>query len=191
MKKKKFKLSNLLFIILIALMIIPQTRKPIQIALHQLSVSIFSPSAFAKADQTQLPPFTYKLSSIDGVAREANIGQGKVTFISYWATWCPPCIAELPSIAQLYADYGNRVDFVLITQEDPEVVKRFLEKKQLNIPAVFPKMNTPEILYEKSIPTNYVIDKTGNIVIKEQGAKDWNSDSVREILDNLITASYK
>ncbi len=188
MNKKKFSVKNTLFIVFIVLLIIPQTRKPIQVAINSLKVKIFSPSAFAKADQTQLKPFTYKITSINGLSRDAKIGQGKVTFISYWATWCPPCIAELPSIEKLYTDYGNKVDFVLITQEEPDKVKRFLERKQLNIPAVLPQMETPEQLYERSIPTNYIIDKTGKIVIKEKGAADWNSDKVRETLDKLIAA---
>lgn len=188
MKKKKLSIKNILFFALIALLIIPQTRKPIQVAFNSLKVKIFSPSAFAKADQTQLEPFTYKVTSIDGLSRDAKIGQGKVTFISYWATWCPPCIAELPSIEKLYADYGNKVDFVLITNEKPDVVRRFLERKQLNIPAVLPQMETPEQLFERSIPTNYIIDKLGKIVIKEQGAADWNSDKVRETLDQLLAS---
>lgn len=183
---KKIKLENIIFIICIALLIIPQTRTPIQVAFNQLKVSIFSPNAFAKADQTQLQPFTYQLRTIDGRSHTAEIGQGKVTFISYWATWCPPCIAELPSIEKLYQDYGDTIDFVLITQEDPDKVKRFLERKELTVPAVFPQMETPELLYERSIPTNYIIDKTGKIIIKEKGAADWNSADVREILDKLI-----
>jgi len=174
MNKKKFSVKNTLFIVFIVLLIIPQTRKPIQVAINSLKVKIFSPSAFAKADQTQLKPFTYKITSINGLSRDAKIG--------------PPCIAELPSIEKLYTDYGNKVDFVLITQEEPDKVKRFLERKQLNIPAVLPQMETPEQLYERSIPTNYIIDKTGKIVIKEKGAADWNSDKVRETLDKLIAA---
>ena len=47
-------------------------------------------------------------------------------------------------------------------------------------------MDAPEALYERSIPTNYIIDKTGNIVLKEQGAANWNSDKVRKLLDNLL-----
>ncbi|WP_299211131.1 TlpA disulfide reductase family protein [uncultured Dokdonia sp.] len=184
---KKINLKNILFIIVIALLLIPQTRTPIQVAFNKIKVKLFSPSAFAKADQTQLQPFTYQLASIDGLSRDAEVGQGKVTFISYWATWCPPCIAELPSIEKLYADYGNKIDFVLITQEEPTVVKRFLERKKLNIPAVFPKMQTPELLFERSIPTNYIIDKTGKIIIKEKGAANWNSAEVRETLDRLIS----
>lgn len=185
-QKKKFTWQNLLFIVVILLLIIPQTRTPIQVALNKIKVAIFSPSAFAKEDQAQLKPFSYKVKTLDGRSSEMAIGSGKVTFISYWATWCPPCIAELPSIEALYADYGTKVQFLLITNENPEVVEKFLKKKEIDLPAVLPAMETPEILFERSIPTNYIIDQKGNIVVKEKGASDWNSDSIRAILDNLL-----
>lgn len=185
---KKPKLSNVLFIAFIALLIIPQTRTIIQVNLQKVLVKVnpFGPKAIAVDEQIQLTPFDYKLQSIEGIYREAPIGKGKVTFISYWATWCPPCIAEMPSIAELYADYGNKVDFLLITQEEPEVVARFLEKKELNVPTVIARMTTPEELKERSIPTNYIIDQKGKIVLKEQGAANWNSDDVRVFLDSLL-----
>lgn len=185
-QKKSINWKNAAFIILVLLLIIPQTRTPIQVALNKVKVAIFSPSAYDKDDQEKLQPFNYKLTSLNGVTSEVPVGKGKVTFVSYWATWCPPCIAELPSIAALYKDYGEQVQFVLITNEDPVIVERFLEKRALNIPAVNPAMDTPSILFERSIPTNYIIDKLGNIVIKEKGAADWNSKAVRTILDDLL-----
>lgn len=185
-EKKKFNWKNLIFIAVIALMIIPQTRKPIQVAFNKVIVLIIKPSAVAKADQTQLTPFNYNVVSTTGIERQAAIGQGKVSFISYWATWCPPCIAELPSLEALYEDYGNKVDFLFITNEESEVVTAFLEKKSINIPAVHPRMETPEVLFESSIPTNYLIDKKGNIVIKKNGPADWNNANVRVIIDALI-----
>lgn len=191
MSKKKSKVSNLLFIVLIALLIIPQTRTFIQVNLQKALVKVnpFGPELIAENEQIQLTPFDYKLQSIDGINREAPIGKGKITFIGYWATWCAGCIAEMPSIAALYADYGNKIDFLLITQEEPEVVARFLEKKELNVPTVIARMATPQKLKESSIPTNYIIDQTGKIVLKEQGAANWNSEDVRSFLDSLLATS--
>jgi len=191
MKFKKFKFSNLFSIILIALLIIPQSRTFIQVNLQRTIVKLspFGPSRIAAEDQVQLSPFEYRVTSLDGIKVNNPVGKGKVTFISYWATWCPPCIAEMPSLELLYADYGNTVNFLFITNEEPDKVKRFLDKKELNIPAVRPLMNTPEALYESSIPTNYIIDKKGNIVLKEQGAANWNSRDVRDLLDSLLAQS--
>ncbi len=186
MKRKRPKLSSLLFAAFMVLLLIPQTRRPIQVVINQAKLWVWSPSALDMEDQTRLAPFTYLLSDLEGTSQKMNIGKGRVTFISYWATWCPPCIAELPSIDELYSDYGNQVDFILLTQEDPEVVSNFLQKKGLDLPVFIPRMRAPEQLYSRSIPTNYLIDSTGKILIKETGAADWNSTRVRAILDGLL-----
>ncbi len=114
------------------------------------------------------------------------VGEGEVVFLSYWATWCPPCIAELPSIEKLYADYRYKIKFILITNEDPKVVQKFLAKKKFNLPVFLPQMETPSELFEPSIPTNYIIDQNGTIILKEKGASNWNSIQVREAIDNLL-----
>lgn len=186
MKRKRPKLSSLLFAAFIVLLLIPQTQMPIQVAVNQVKLWVWSPSELDVDDQTRLLPFTYLMSDLKGTSQTVEIGQGKVVFISYWATWCPPCIAELPSIEQLYSDYGDQVDFVLLTHEDSEVVRRFLEKKGLDLPVFTPRMQAPEQLYSRSIPTNYLIDGTGKILIKETGAADWNSIRVRAVLDKLL-----
>jgi len=185
MKKKNLTFSNILFAIFIVLLIIPQTRTAIQVTMNKIKVQLFSPSTLDAEDQTQLEPFSYRLVDLNGSETTSEIGQGKVVFLSYWATWCPPCIAELPSIQELFNDYGDKIDFLLLTNEDPEVVRRFLEKKKYNLPVFIPRMQAPQKLFERSIPTNYIIDKSGKIIIKETGATDWNSKKVRDILKGL------
>lgn len=186
MKKRKFKISDIIFAVFILLLIFPQTRTPIQVAVNKLKVAIWSPSIKDEEDQNEVTPFEYVVVDLQGNSQNISVGKGKVTFISYWATWCPPCIAELPGIQDLYKDYGDKVNFILLTQEEPDKVQRFINKKDYELPIYFPQMQAPEILQENSIPTNYVIDATGKIIIKETGAADWNSKKVRELLDDLI-----
>ncbi|MBQ4913172.1 TlpA family protein disulfide reductase [Maribacter sp. MMG018] len=186
---KKIKIGNVLFWVFIVLMIVPQTRSPIMVAINKVRVLVFSPDVLGREKQGQLEPFTYKLTSLDGTYVDKQIGKGNVVFISYWATWCPPCIAEMPSIQSLYEDYGDKVDFLLISNEDPEVISDFLEKKQFGIPAYVPRMNAPYNLFERTLPTNYIIDKEGKIVVKEKGASDWNSQKIRNVLDMLLDTS--
>ncbi|WP_419213147.1 TlpA family protein disulfide reductase [Maribacter sp. X9] len=185
MKNWKFKISDILFVVFIALLIIPQTRTPIQVALNKLKVAVWSPSVENSRDQQSLMPFKYQLYDLNSESVIIPVGEGNITFLSYWATWCPPCLAEMPGIQELYTDYGDKVEFILLTQEDPKVVQRFLDKKGYNLPVYFPQ-NTPEILSSKSIPTNYIIDGHGTILIKETGAADWNSKKVRTLLDGLV-----
>lgn len=183
---KKLKWSDYLFGVFILLLLIPQTRKPIQVALNKARVYIISPDAIAVDNRIQIRPFDYRVQTLDGAPKRMAIAKGKVTFLSYWATWCPPCIAELPSIAALYKDYGNQVNFLLLTNEEPEVVNAFLAKKGYELPVFIARMKAPEQLYETSIPTNYVIDQNGNVIIKETGASNWNSKTVRLMLDALL-----
>lgn len=186
MKKRKFKISDIIFVVFIVLLLIPQTRTPIQVAVNKLKVAIWSPTVEDAEDQNQVTPFQYTVVDMEGEAKSISVGKGEVTFISYWATWCPPCIAELPGIQDLYTDYGYKVNFMLLTQEAPEKVQRFITKKGYELPIYFPQMQAPEVLQENSIPTNYVIDGKGNIIIKETGAADWNSKKVRTLLDDLL-----
>ncbi|WP_281541612.1 TlpA family protein disulfide reductase [Maribacter aestuarii] len=186
MKKRIFKSGSILLLLLVALVLIPQTRRPIKRAINTVRVKLFLPPINSVNVGDELTPFTYQLTNLEGDLNPIDIGKGRVTFISYWATWCPPCIVELPSIQELYNDYGAKIDFVLITKEKPEVVERFLKKKQLNLPVVFPNMETPESLLERSIPTNYLIDQTGKVVMKEKGEGDWSRTLVRETLDSLL-----
>jgi len=185
MKKKNFSIGNIVLVVFLVLLLIPQTRTPIQVGVNKLKMLVFSPSAMDAKEQTQLDPFDYLVTDINGSSEAISVGKGKVTFLSYWATWCPPCIAELPSIQKLYADYGDKMNFVLLTNEDPAIVRRFIKKKGYELPIYFPEMETPEKLYSNSLPTNYVIDAQGKIIVKEKGAADWNSVKVRELLDGL------
>lgn len=156
------------------------------VMVNRLKVELFSPGLASKKEQIQLGPFIYNLENLDGEAVNTTLGDGNITFISYWATWCPPCIAELPSIDALYQDYGNKVNFLMISDENPEKIKLFLQKKNFSVPAVISKMAPPKGLYEKTIPTNYIIDHTGKIVVKEIGASNWNSEKIRNLLEALI-----
>ncbi|HDZ15088.1 hypothetical protein LCGC14_1239230 [marine sediment metagenome] len=187
MKKRKISISDIIFIIFIALLIIPQTRQPIQVAVNKLKVAVWSPGLFDTENQEQIRPFQYTVRDMTGASKTIPIGQGKVTFLSYWATWCAPCIAELPEIQKLYMDYGDKVNFILLTQEDTHVVQEFLIKKGYDVPAYNPTTKAPEKLQENSIPTTYIIDTQGKIVIRETGAADWNSKKVRDKLDVLLT----
>jgi thiol-disulfide isomerase/thioredoxin len=186
MKIRKPKISDIIFVVFIALLLIPQTRTPIQVAVNKLKVAVWSPSVEDEEDQEQVAPFEYAVQELNGTPKRIAIGQGKITFLSYWATWCPPCIAELPGIQELYTDYGDRIDFVLVTQEETEKVQRFITKKGYDLPIYIPQMQAPELLQSNSLPTNYIIDTKGSIIIKETGAADWNSAKVRTLLDGLL-----
>ena len=108
-------------------------------------------------------------------------------FINFWATWCPPCIAEMPDLQELYNDYGEKITFLFVTNEDRETVSSFFTKKEYNLPAYQAIQKAPEQLYSRSIPATYLINKQGEIVINKTGAASWNSKKVRSQIDQLLS----
>ena len=188
MKFKKPKTSDIIFIVIIALFIIPQTRQPIQIALHSV-LSKFGPSVIDKVDREKVSYSSWRLRDLNGNELNFLDTKGKVVFINLWATWCPPCIAEFQNIQDLYNDYKNDVVFLLVSDESLATIKKFLDKKGYDIPIFSPLSNYPDDINPRSIPRTYIIDKEGNIVVDKKGAANWNSDTVRNQLDILLKGS--
>lgn len=188
MKLRKPKKSDILFLVIIALFIIPQTRQPIQIALHSV-LSQFGPSVIDKDDQKKVTYASWKLRDLEGNELNYQDTKGKVVFVNLWATWCPPCIAEFQNIQDLYDDYGDDVLFLLVSHESPETIKKFLNKKKYQIPIYMPLTDYPDDFNPSSIPRTYIVDKDGYVVVDKKGAANWNSDKIRNQLDKLLKAS--
>ena len=188
MKFRKIKKGDILFLILLVLMIVPQTRQPIQIAFHSV-MSLFSPSVINHRQQKKILYEPWKLKDLEGNEFDFSNTKNRVVIVNLWATWCPPCIAEFQGIQNLYDDYGKKVDFILVSDESPKMIKKFLKSKGYNIKVFTPITEYPSYFNPKSIPRTYIIDKQGHIVIDKKGAANWNSSKVREQLDKLLTAS--
>ena len=176
--------GNLLILVFLALLIIPQTGTPIKVFFNR--IISFSPGILSEEDQTTLQDYNWVIKDLDGGLINLDRSREKVLIINFWATWCPPCIAEMPAMQKLYADYGDKVDFYFISSEDAEVIGRFLEARGLNLPVYRQISATPDLLSHRSLPTTFLIDREGKIIIRKKGAANWNSVSTRELLDQLI-----
>ena len=186
-KKNKAKFYNIMAIVAIALFIIPQTRTPIQVLLHKGLSYINGSSLIDKEDQENVANVSWELLSETNEHFDLKDTNGKVVLINFWATWCPPCIAEMPSLQELYNDYNDKVIFLFVTNEDFETVNTFKLKKAFNFDVYQPISAPPEVLTTRSIPKTFIIDKRGAIVVEESGAVNWNSETVRNQLDDLIS----
>lgn len=185
MKISKSQRSNIIFLVIILLIVIPQTRQPIQVFL-QKGLAMFSPSVIDEEDRVVLTDYNWQLVDENGLAYNFNDARGKVVFINFWATWCPPCIAEMPSMEKLYQDYKDDVDFLFVSNETQEVISKFKKKNDYEFLVHASLTANPEQLETSSIPRTFVLDQQGNIVIDKSGAADWNSKSVRKLLDDLL-----
>ena len=112
--------------------------------------------------------------------------RGKVIFMNLWATWCAPCLAEMPSIKKLHKEMGDEVAFVIISLDDDfEKAKAFNKQKGYNLP-IYALENTMPAMYDSStIPTTYIIDAKGNLVLTHNGMADYNSEKFKMFLRSL------
>ncbi len=130
-----------------------------------------------------------ELVSLEGKSVNLADFRGKVIFLNYWATWCPPCIAEMPNIQALYDEYSqnDQIRFVMVSRdEEPEKARSFLERKEYSLPAYRLVGPRPQNLQSSILPTTIVINKEGKIVVKEKGMANYNTRNFRNFLDSLI-----
>ena len=179
MKFLKKHLSNILFVILIGLLLYPKSKAWI---LRQIS---FSPNIESTKERIKIDTYNWQLQGINTDNYDFNQAQGKVVLVNFWATWCPPCIAEMPSIQALYNDYGDKVDFILVTSDTQDKVLPFMKERAFNMPVYNALSNAPNAFFTKTIPRTFLLDKQGNIVINAARA-DWNTQKVRKLLDVLL-----
>ena len=127
----------------------------------------------------------FTLESIDGNFLSSNDLKGKIVFINLWATWCPPCIAEMPEIEDLYEELKNEtnIEFVMLNlDQNRNKALEFIARKELNIPVYFKASALPPELTVRSIPTTFVIDPDGKIIFKHSGIASYNNEEFKSFL---------
>jgi thiol-disulfide isomerase/thioredoxin len=114
--------------------------------------------------------------------------KGKVVFINFWATWCPPCIAEMPSISGLYEKLkSNRNVAFIMVDADHNFQKSvpFMTKHRFAMPLYQLAGNVPESLASNNIPTTTIIDKSGKIVFHQEGSADYSNPKILAYLNEI------
>jgi thiol-disulfide isomerase/thioredoxin len=182
---KKSTLQNIAFILFIALLLFSPLGTFVKIQVNRLIA--FSPKTIAVTDQKMISTYQWQLVDASGKSVTLEEYKGKIIFINFWATWCPPCIAEMPSMQKLYGDYQDKIVFLFVTTDSFERANTFLVKENLTLPVYQSITNPPLEMESSTIPATYLIDKQGNVIVAKIGTANWNSDSFREKLDHYIT----
>ncbi len=179
------KISDLIFVLLVIGMLIPASRK--EISAFFAGIMAFSPKTLAPDSQTavNLSTLQWSLTDDQGKTVDFSAFAGQTIFLNFWATWCPPCIAELPDIQELYDGYHEKAAFVLVTDESPATVQAFMQRKGYQLPVYYHRGFIPEVFASASIPTTFVVSPEGKIIIRKTGAAKWNSSSMQQTLDEL------
>ena len=115
--------------------------------------------------------------------------KGKNLFINYWATWCNPCLAEMPYMVELYENYKDEEDiiFLYLSREKLEVIKNYIPKDEsLQKLPIYKIITDDEFFATSGIPTTFIVNSDGEVKVKDLGSAFWNDESVFKFIDNLI-----
>lgn len=150
--------------------------------------SPFSQSANQAPVRVGLPVPDFTFPGLDGQKVSLSEFRGRVVFVNIWATWCSPCVEEMPSMQKLYQKLkGENFEIlaVSIDSQGTKVVAPFMKKYKLTFPALIDSMGTIKRIYKATgVPESFIIDKNGILAKKVIGPLDWSRpDNLRLFRD--------
>jgi thiol-disulfide isomerase/thioredoxin len=160
--------------------------------------------AVPRMDSTRLPEptfsdsvpdepaqYVWRLEDLDGKPVDFSSFRGKTIFLNIWATWCPPCVAELPSIDRLAKDPRLKdVAFACVSSDESLAgLRRFVRERRLTVPVLRMLEDPPEVFQTDAVPASFVVRSDGRIIMKEIGAAEWDGSLVVQLLAGLAERS--
>lgn len=153
-----------------------------------LLAALWAPRTHIESPQTSEPVPNFRFE-LDGRQLELADFRGQVVLLNFWATWCPPCVAEMPSLERLHQRLGDRGLFVLGVSVDADAAayEQFLRTHNIT----FANYRDPErrvsTLYGTFMyPETYIIDRQGRLVRKIIGPLEWDNPDVLAFLNDLL-----
>jgi len=139
--------------------------------------------------ETEAPDFT--LSSLNGTQVSLSALKGSIVLVNFWATWCPPCQAEIPSLKALYEKLKGKGLVILGVDiaESADVVGTFARDRKMTFPVLLDSNNSVAMIYaSQSIPVTYIIDRTGNVLARKVGfdGSAWDSPENVSLVEELL-----
>jgi len=159
--------------------------KMIRILFILLVITLASCSSEKKDGQFDVVASQIMLTDLGGNEVDLNNLKGKTIFINFWATWCRPCIQEMPSIAALQTQLaGKNIEFFFASDEEVEKIEKFIENRKLN--SNFVRVENPESLGIDALPTTFIFNGKGELVFSEVGYRKWDEPATVEMVSKLI-----
>lgn len=152
-----------------------------------LYTGILHPDTDASIMHGKRAEYNLLLLTVDGEQHYLSEFKGKTIFMNLWATWCPPCIAEMPNIQRLFNDVKDNKDIVFVMaslDQDPQKSWAFVERKGFTFP-VYSVITKPKVFDSSVVPTTYVISPQGEIVMEHQGMAKYDTDEFKEFLESV------
>lgn len=152
-----------------------------------ISTGIIKPKTEITEANFENAEYNFAFQTLDGEPVYLKDFKGKVVFLNLWATWCPPCIAEMPDIQNLYNEVADdNIKFIMLSLDDnPQKAAAFIKRKNYKFPVYHFAGSLPQVFASQSIPTTFVIAADGKIVLKQVGMAKYNSDDFKNFLKKL------
>lgn len=148
-----------------------------------LATGIMQPSL---GQEMKKASYDLLLEDLEGNRVSLSSLKGKTIFMNLWATWCAPCVAEMPDIHGLYEQMNGEVAFVMLSRdEDEEKARNWILRKGYEFPVYFQRSPMPAQYQTGSIPTTFVISPTGNITVTRSGMAKYDTEEFRNYLTSL------
>ena len=145
-----------------------------------------APAAMADTDRVAAEAARWRLRSLEGDVVTLGAMRGRPVVLNFWATWCPPCVAELRTLQALHDSLAAEgVTVALVSPERPATVRPVLGRRGVSAPAFVEAEPVPASLGVRALPTTIVLDAGGRVVLVHRGAADWDTPAVRAWLRAL------
>lgn len=195
--KKWYAASNIIYGILVVsmllLIMVPDAKSWAIRGL--MKIGLFQPDITEQAQNIKSAVAVNELNQEvvfeNGSGKKVSLSslKGKVVFINFWATWCPPCRAEMPTINKLYQnlkDEENIVFLMVDPDESYEKAQKYMDKNEFSLPVYIPTSPVPYTFLAGALPTTVILDKEGRIAIRHEGAADYGNPEIEKLIRELI-----
>ncbi len=133
--------------------------------------------------------FQLDLQNLEGVRVSQEDFKGKPMFVTFFATWCPPCMQEVPSIRKASAELGgDQMEFVMISEEKLSKLQRFQSRTPMDVTILHSERNI-KMLGVFTIPQTYLLSADGEVVYSHTGFKDWSSPESMALLKSIANSN--
>jgi thiol-disulfide isomerase/thioredoxin len=184
----KANISNILFV-LIALIIFLSTDAKTFLIKGLMSTGLYNAKAPSSTEvKSNSIPYDLSFKSENGDILKLAENKGEVYFINFWATWCPPCRAEMPSINSLYSKITNKdkVKFLLVDVDNkiPSSVN-YMTKNNYQLKVYSIASAIPDYIFSGTLPTTVIVGPNGDIVFQHSGIADYDTTEMLNFINTL------
>jgi thiol-disulfide isomerase/thioredoxin len=187
MKFIKKNILNTLFIILLLVVIfIPDAKAFFLKGL--MEIGLYKPKVEEIVAPIAMSLNGIKFSDVKGNIIDLGDLKGKVVFLNFWATWCPPCRAEMPSLNKLYTQFKNddKVVFIFADADgDLDKSQKYMLKRKYEMPVYKVESEVPEQIFAGVLPTTIIFDKEGRLSFRHDGMANYSNKKFVSFLNQL------